>query len=62
MIRTLSAIDDLTRESFAIEADTSLPRNRGVTSVLEAIAGKRAYAQAIDMDNGTELTRLAVLA
>ena len=60
MSRTLIAIGDLTRECFAIEVDAPRPSNRGVTSVLEAIDGKRAHLQTVDTYNGTESTRLAV--
>lgn len=60
-IRTLNVVDDFTRECLAIEVDTSLSGNR-VARVLDAIAEARGYPETIVMDNGTELTSLAMLA
>ena len=60
-IRTLNVIDNFTRECLAIEVDTSLPGTR-VARVLDAIADGRGYPETIVMDNGTELTSLAMLA
>lgn len=58
--RSLTIVDDCSRESLAIEVDTSLSGAR-VTRVLDAIAGARGYPQTLVMDNGTELTSLAML-
>jgi putative transposase len=61
-IRTLNVVDDFTRESIAIEFDTSIAGAR-VARVLDRIASERgAYPQTLVMDNGPELTSLAVLA
>ncbi len=54
-IRCLTVVDCYTRESPAIEVDTSLPGAR-VVRVLEHIAGQRGFPQGIVMDNGPELT------
>jgi len=59
-IRTLNIVDDYTRECLAIEVDTSISGHR-VARVLDAIAGVRGYPTTIVMDNGTELTSLAML-
>ena len=58
-IRTLNIIDDFTRECLAIEVDTSLSGVR-VTRVLDQIAFTRGYPTTIVMDNGTELTGIAM--
>ena len=58
-IRTLNIVDDFTRECLAIEVDTSLSGVR-VARVLDAIALVRGYPQTIVMDNGTELTGIAM--
>ena len=58
-IRTLNIVDDFTRECLAIEVDTSLSGVR-VARVLDAIASVRGYPQTIVMDNGTELTGIAM--
>ena len=61
-IRTLNVVDDFTRESLAIEVDTSISGTR-VARVLDRIAFERgAYPKTLVMDNGTELTSLAMLA
>lgn len=54
-IRCLTVVDCFTRESPAIEVDTSLPGAR-VVRVLDHIAGQRGFPQGIVMDNGPELT------
>ena len=59
-IRALTIVDDFTRECLAIEVDTSLGGGR-VTRVLDAIAAVRGYPRTIVMDNGPELTSLAML-
>ena len=58
-IRTLNIVDDFTRECLAIEMDTSLSGVR-VTRVLDAIGEVRGFPQTIIMDNGTELTSIAM--
>ncbi len=60
-IRTLNIIDDFTREALAIEVDTSINGAR-VARVLDRIADERGLPKTIVMDNGTELTSLAMLA
>lgn len=57
--RILTVLDELTRESLALEVDTSLPGQR-VTRVLDRIAEKRGYPQVIVMDNGPEFTSRAL--
>lgn len=51
--RTLTVIDDFTREALAIEVDTSLPGTR-VARVLERLGKLRGLPQAISVDNGPE--------
>lgn len=58
-IRTLNIVDDFTRECLAIEVDTSLSGAR-VARVLDAIGTARGFPQTIVMDNGTELTSVAM--
>jgi len=58
-IRTLNIVDDFTRECLAIEVDTSLSGVR-VTRVLDAIGSVRGFPQTLVMDNGTELTGIAM--
>lgn len=60
-LRTLNIVDDFTREALAIEVDTSISGSR-VTRVLDRIADERGLPKTIVMDNGTELTSLAMLA
>jgi putative transposase len=60
-MRTLNVVDDFTREALAIEVDTSISGLR-VTRVLDRIAEGRGLPKTIVMDNGTELTSLAMLA
>jgi putative transposase len=57
--RTLNIVDELSRESPAIEVDTSLPGAR-VVRVLERIAGVRGYPEWIVMDHGPEFTGRAL--
>lgn len=54
-IRCLTVVDCFTRESPAIETDTSLPGAR-VVRVLEAISVERGLPCTILTDNGPELT------
>lgn len=51
--RTLTVIDDFTREGLAIEVDTSLPGAR-VARVLDRLGRRRGLPQAISLDNGPE--------
>ena len=60
-LRTLNIVDDYTREALAIEVDTSISGSR-VARVLDRIADERGLPKTIVMDNGTELTSLAMLA
>ena len=60
-IRALNIVDDFTREALAIEVDTSISGSR-VARVLDRIADERGLPKTIVMDNGTELTSLAMLA
>jgi putative transposase len=59
-IRALTMVDDFTRESLAIEVDTSLCGSR-VVRVLHRIAAERGYPKVLVMDNGPELTSHAML-
>ena len=59
--RTPTIVDDFTRESLAIEVDTSISGMR-MSGVLDRIAERRGYPQTVVMDNGTEMTSLAMLA
>jgi putative transposase len=52
-VRCLTVIDDFTRESLAIEVDTSLPGLR-VCRVLDRIIDARGAPQRITTDNGPE--------
>ncbi|GAC1417940.1 MAG: hypothetical protein NVSMB64_27690 [Candidatus Velthaea sp.] len=60
-IRALTIVDDFSRESLAIEVDTSISGTR-MTHVLDRVADERGYPKTIVMDNGTEMTSLAMLA
>ena len=60
-IRVLSVLDPYTRESLALEVDTSFASRR-VTRVLEGIILQRGRPQAIRCDNGPELTSRHFLA
>ena len=60
-IRVLNVIDAYTRESLAMEVDTSFAGLR-VTRALDAIIAKRGKPQAIRADNGPELTSRHFLA
>lgn len=53
--RALTIIDDYSRESVAIEVDTSLGGAR-VVNVLERLAETRGLPEVITMDNGPEFT------
>lgn len=54
-IRVLAVLDTFTRESLAIEVDTSLPSVR-VIWILEQIITERGQPAEILLDNGPELT------
>ena len=58
-IRVLTVIDDFTRESLAMEVDTSLPGLR-VTRVLDQLAVKRGLPELITVDNGPEFAGMAL--
>lgn len=60
-IRVLNVIDAFTRESLALEVDTSFAGLR-VTRVLDEIIAERGKPQAIRCDNGPELTSRHFLA
>lgn len=53
--RSLTIVDDCSRESPAIEVDTSLPGKR-VTRVLDRLAETRGLPDAIVVDNGPEFS------
>jgi len=57
--RMLNVVDDCTRESLAIEVDTSLPGTR-VIEVLERLADLRGLPHAIVADNGPEFAGRAL--
>jgi putative transposase len=61
LIRILNVIDAYTRESLAMEVDTSFAGLR-LTRVLDAIIKERGLPQAIRCDNGPELTSRHFLA
>ncbi len=58
-IRLLTVVDTFTRESLAIEVDTSLPGAR-VARVLDRVIAERGVPAAILMDHGPELTSRAL--
>ena len=58
-LRMLTVVDTYTRESLAIEVDTSLSGAR-VARVLDRVIGERAVPGEIVMDNGPELTSKAL--
>ena len=60
-IRVLSAIDSFTKQSLALEVDTSFPSRR-VTRVLEKAIGAYGKPLVIRCDNGPELTSRHFLA
>ena len=57
--RALTIVDDCTRESPAIEVDTSLPATR-VVAVLDRLAATRGLPATIVVDNGPEFTSRAL--
>jgi putative transposase len=58
-IRIFTVLDLFTRETLAIEIDTSLPGER-VVRVLEHVVAGRGAPQCLVLDNGPELTGLAL--
>lgn len=58
-LRMLTVVDTYTRESLAIEVDTSLSGAR-VARVLDRVIDERAVPAEIMMDNGPELTSKAL--
>ena len=58
-LRMLTVVDTYTRESLAIEVDTSLSGAR-VARVLDRVIAERAAPDEIVMDNGPELTSKAL--
>jgi putative transposase len=58
--RIFAVVDDFTRACLALVADTLLPGLR-VVRELDAIVALRGLLAAVVSDNGTELTRRAVL-
>lgn len=58
-IRALAVVDAFTRESLAIEVDTSITGER-VVRVLEAIVERRGFPETIQVDNGPEFTSRAL--
>jgi len=59
--RVLATVNDYTRESLALIADTSLPGAR-VARELDAVIVRRGRPKTCVSDNGTELTSMAILA
>ena len=60
-IRVFSVIDSFTKQSMALEVDTSFPSRR-MTRVLDAAIKREGRPQAIRCDNGPELTSRHFLA
>ena len=58
-IRLCTVLDLFTREALAIEIDTSLPGER-VVGVLERVAAHHGQPRQLVLDNGPELTGLAM--
>jgi len=58
-LKVYTLIDEYTKESLAIEMDTSLSGQR-VAEVLEHVAALRGYPQSIRSDNGPEFTGKAL--
>lgn len=54
-IRSLTVLDNFTKESPAIEVDRSIPAPR-VTRVLDAVIDQRGVPERIRVDNGPEFT------
>ena len=60
-IRSLTVLDDFTKESLAIEVDTSLSGLR-VTRVLDRIIAERGKPDGLRLDNGPEFTSRCFIA
>lgn len=58
--RTLNMLDDFSRESVYMEADTSITGER-VTRILDRLAEVRGLPEVLVMDNGPEFTSKALL-
>ena len=58
-LKVFSVLDDFSRESLALTADTSITGDR-VVRVLNELAVKRGYPKGIVMDNGPEFTSRAL--
>ena len=58
-LKCLTVLDDCSKESVAIAADTSIP-GRYVTRVLDAIAPQRGLPKVIRVDNGPEFRSKAM--
>lgn len=59
-LRLLTVVDTFTRESLAIEVDTSISGERVARVLDHVIAGRGAQPEEIVMDNGPELTSRAL--
>jgi putative transposase len=59
-LRLLTVVDTFTRESLAIEVDTSISGERVARVLDQVIAGRGAQPEEIVMDNGPELTSRAL--
>ena len=57
--RLLTLVDNMSRESPAIEVDRSLTGQR-VVAVLERLAAQRGLPQILQVDNGPEFTSQAL--
>jgi len=57
--RTFNVVDDYNREALAIEVDLNLPAQR-IIRVLDRVALARGYPEKMRMDNGPELTSVAL--
>jgi len=57
--RTFNVLDDFNREVLAIEIDLNLPAAR-VIRVLDRIVEERGYPRKIRLDNGPEMTSIAL--
>jgi len=60
-IRALTVLDDFTKESPAIEVDSSIPAPR-VTRVLDTVIDQRGAPERIRVDNGPEFTSRCFIA
>jgi len=58
-LKVFSVLDDFSRESLALTADTSISGDR-VARILDRVAAKRGYPDGFVMDNGPEFTSRAL--